>query len=130
MTRRQLAALTVTAVVARPAAARVKKGICSIIFPKGMPAADRFRETRNAGFEGIEIRLGEEVTLSSTPDEVKRVGDEARKAGVTISAMWVSQGLSDHPLNHASPQVRQAGVKVIDTAIDFAAYLNLSLIHI
>lgn len=123
-TRRQLAVLAVTAAIARPATARVKKGICSVIFPKGMPAADRFRETRNAGFEGIEIRLCEEVTLSSTPDEVKRVGDEARKAGVAISAMWVSQGLSDNPLNHASPQVRQAGVAIIGTAIGFAAYVN------
>jgi len=123
MTRREFTALSAAAAV--PAAAGAwKKSICSIIFPPAMPPAERFRETRNAGFEGIEIRLGEEVKLASSADEVKRVGDDARKARVAISALWVSEGLGDHPLNHASPEVRAQGRAAIARAIEFAAHLS------
>jgi len=121
MTRRQFTVLSAAA--AAPPPGSWKKGICSIIFPSGMPPAERFRQTRNAGFEGLEIRLGEEVKLASSADEVKRVGDEARKAGVTISALWVSEGLGSHPLNHASGEVRAAGRAAIVRAVEFASYL-------
>jgi L-ribulose-5-phosphate 3-epimerase len=121
MTRRQFTVLG--AVAAAPPPGSWKKSICSIIFPSGLPPAERFRQTRNAGFEGLEIRMGEEVKLASSAEEVKRIGDEARKAGVTISALWVSEGLGDHPLNHASAEVRAAGRVAIAKAIEFATYL-------
>lgn len=126
MTRREFPA-TLLAAAAAPRA-RFRKSICSIVFPSGMPAAERFRQTRDAGFEGIEIRMGEEVKLSFTPDEVKRVGDDARRAGVAISALWASEGLPGHPLNDPSPEVRAKGVADIVKTIEAAALLGCGAI--
>lgn len=122
MTRREFGALTAAA-AAQPRHS-FKKSICSIVFPPAMPAAERFRQTRNAGFEGIEIRLGQEVKLAMSAGEMKRVGDEARKAGVRISALWVSEGLGDNPLNAPSPEVRARGVAAIEKAIEAATHLD------
>lgn len=123
MTRREFAVAAAGPALPQSPRSAFKKSICSIVFPSRLPAAERFRQARNAGFEGIEIRLGEEIRLSSTPEEVKRVGDEARKAGVAISALWVSEGLGDHPLNDPSAEVRAAGAAAIEKAIEFATYL-------
>jgi L-ribulose-5-phosphate 3-epimerase len=124
MTRRDFVGATAGAAMAHPPNTSFRKSICSIIFPAGMPPRERFQQTRNAGFEGIEIRLGEEVKLSSSADDVKRIGEEARKAGVAISALWVSEGLSDNPLNDPAAEVRAKGAEAIGKAIEFATYLN------
>ncbi len=124
MTRREFGGFTASAALAQAPRHSFRKSICSIIFPESMPVEEKFRQARNAGFAGIEIRLGAETRLASTPDEVKRVGEAARKAGIAISALWVSEGLGDNPLNDASPQVRATGLAAIEKAIDQAVWLG------
>jgi hexulose-6-phosphate isomerase len=102
---------------------RLVTGVCAGIFPPGMAYAQRCRQAKAAGFDAIEFPLGGELTLSSTPDEVKRLGEAASRAGVQVASLWVSP-LASTPLNSPDPVVRQRGLDAIRVAIEFAGYLN------
>ena len=121
MNRREFVAATAGAALTPPPTSQFIKSICAVIFPHEMPYAECFVEARNAGFDGVEIQLSREITLDSTPDQVKRIGDAARKAGVTIASMWV-QWLGQTPINSPDPEVRARGVEAIKKAIEFAGY--------
>ena len=109
--------------LAMPAAAQAPhfiKGICSIIFPKELPRADAFRQARNAGFDAIEIALGNDIGLDTKPDDLKRLGDAAHQAGITIATLWVSEPFQKNPLNSEDPAVRERGIASLRTAIGIA----------
>jgi L-ribulose-5-phosphate 3-epimerase len=106
-----------------PAGPQFIKSICAVIFPRHMPYAECFAQARNAGFEAVEIQLSREITLDSTPDQAKRIGEAARKAGVAIASMWV-QPLAQNPLNSPDSAVRARGVETIEKSIELAAHLN------
>jgi len=105
------------------ASSQFTKSICSVIFPPSMPLNECFRQAKNAGFDGVEVRMGE-VTLSSTQDELKRLADTAEKAHVAIVSLWVSDPLSANPLNSPDPALRAKGVEVLHKTIDFATWLR------
>lgn len=48
---------------------RVVKSICSVMFPKSLPIVDRFRQAKNAGFDAIEVRYGDEIASDAHPME-------------------------------------------------------------
>jgi L-ribulose-5-phosphate 3-epimerase len=102
---------------------RFVKGICAGIFPSKMPYAERCRHAKATGFDAIELPMTGELTLNSTAEEVKRLGEAARKARVQVASLWVSP-LASMPLNSPDPAVRQRGVEAIRTAIEFAGYLD------
>ena len=108
--------------VAQTSGPRFVKSICSVIFPREMPLAERFRQAKNAGFDGIEIPMGDDLKVDSPPEEMRRLGDDARKAGVAVVSMWVSQPLSNNPLNHPDPAVREKGVETLKKAIECAGH--------
>ena len=68
-----LTALTSLPALAAPP--RFIKSICSIIFPNELSYPEKFRQAREAGFSGIEMRLGEEIPMEMSQDEVKRIGE-------------------------------------------------------
>lgn len=127
LTRREFAAalppLAVAAAQGQTKTARFVKGVCAGIFPREMPYADRCRKAKNAGFDAIEIPLSGELSLSSTPDQLKRLGEAADRAGVKVASLWVSP-LSDVPLNSPDPQIRERGIEAINKAVEFATYLD------
>jgi hexulose-6-phosphate isomerase len=116
--------LTLAAGAAVPGPGGFRKGICAGIFPRAMPYVECFGQAKNAGFEGIEIQFGREITLESTPDQVKRLGEAARKAGVAIVSLWGSEPLRANPLNHPEPEVRARGVAIIRKMIEAAGHLD------
>jgi len=118
MNRREF--LAAAAVPAFTSGARFTKSICSVIFPQGMPLAQRFRLAKDAGFDAIEIRMGDDVGLDSTPGQMKQLSADARKTGIAIASMWVSRPLSDNPINSPDPAVRAKGVAAIEKSIDLA----------
>jgi L-ribulose-5-phosphate 3-epimerase len=125
MQRREfLLAGPAAALASAAAAGGFRKSICSVILPASVPLAERFQKARAAGFEGMEIRLGDDVPLNSTADQVKRIGEMARKAEVTIVSLWVSQPLAPNPLNSPDPELRARGVEVLKRAIEFAGWLG------
>jgi len=126
--RRQFAAMTGTELAglklaAKPSGSRFIKSICRGIFPKDMPLEECFRQAKNAGFEAIEVPMLGELASSTPSDQVKRVGEEAKRAGVSIAALWVSD-LGNNPLNSPDAEVRARGVAAIRKAVEFAGYLD------
>lgn len=124
MNRRELLMTAAGGALAQSSAPRYRKGFWCMGFPRSMPYVECFRQLRNAGFEGLDIQLGDEIKLSSPPDQLKRLADDARKAGVTIVSMYVAEGLNANPLNHPSPEVRAKGVAAIEKAIEISTYLG------
>ena len=124
MHRRQFLAVTGTAALA--ASTSLAKSITNVIFPRSMPLADQFREAKNAGFQGIEIRLGEreQLNVTTSRDDAMRIGDAARSTGIEIVSLWVSDPLSANPLNHSDPALRAKGVDALHQAIDVARALG------
>ena len=100
------------------------KSICAVIFPREMPYAECFHQAKNAGFDGVEIQLGREITAESTAEQAKQVGEAARQAGVTIVSMWVSGAFDKAPLNSPDPEIRARGVEALHKAIELATHLN------
>jgi L-ribulose-5-phosphate 3-epimerase len=118
MRRREF--LAVAAAPALAAGPQFIKSICSVIFPSGTPLPECFQRAKNAGFDAIEIRMSEEVSLDSTPDQMKQLADQAHKAGVMIASMWVSRPLVKTPINSPDPAVRAQGVAALEKSIELA----------
>jgi len=112
------------ALVTPPPSSRYIKSICAVIFPPGISYAECFTRAKSAGFDGVEIQLGRDLTIESTADQVKRIGDAARKAKVAVASLWGSATLRASPLNSPDPAVRARGVQVIRKMIEFAGYLD------
>lgn len=105
-------------------AERYLKSICGGIFPAGMPLADQMKAAANAGFRGIEVRLGRGLELTTAPDELQRIAELSRKLGVAIVSIWPSGAPGGTTLNDDDPQVRATGVGNIRKAIALAKALN------
>jgi len=129
MTRREFMGVSASALAA-PAPARFRKGICATIFPKTMPLEEQFRQTRAAGFEGLEIPIGDLLSLDTGREQAERLADAAQKAGVEIVSLWVSAPLSANPLNHPDPEVRARGVEALRKAITLASWMNCGVLLI
>lgn len=105
------------------AGARFIKSICAGIFPRGASYAECFRLARNAGFEGIELTMQGEISLSSPAEQLQRLGETARNAGIAVASLWVSP-LGSNPLNSPDPAVRGRGLAAIRKALEFAGCLG------
>jgi len=127
LNRRQLLAGLAGAAAAQ-SSPRFRKSICSTAFPAKMPVAEKFAVAKANGFEGIELRMGDEIPAESTPDELARLADAAQKSGITVVSLWDSSPLSKAPLNSPDPALRAKGVEAIRQAIDFAHKLNCGAI--
>jgi L-ribulose-5-phosphate 3-epimerase len=129
MTRREFLAAPAAgaAPTSRP---RFRKGICAIIFPKDMPLEQQFRQARDAGFEGLEIPLGDWLPLDTGRDQAQRLADAARRSGIEIVSLWVSAPLSPNPLNHPDPEVRARGVEALRKAIALASWMDCGVLLI
>jgi L-ribulose-5-phosphate 3-epimerase len=126
MQRREFLAGAALAAAATGAAspAQFHKSICSGIFPAEMPLEEQFRRARDAGFEGIELRFGQQVKPDASAEELKRLRESATKAGITIVSLWVSGPLEENPLNSPDAEKRARGDRAIERCIECAAALG------
>jgi len=128
VTRRTvLAALPAAALVA--AEPKYVKGICSIIFPNDVPLTVKFRRAKAAGFSAMELRIGDEIPLSTSAAELRGIARAASDEGVRIATLWASQPLHSNPLNSADAEARARGVadlrKVLPMAAAARVYMNM-----
>jgi len=133
MNRREfatIAAVSLPGAAWSPPSTQFRKGICSGVFPKGTPLEEQFNQAKRAGFDGIELPLGEALPLDSSAEDAKRIADRARKAGITIVSLWASQPLSAAPLNSPDPAVRARGVEALKKAVQLASWLECGAILI
>lgn len=130
MNRRQfgrtaIAALgTLSTACAQPEKGRFRKGITLGSFPKGKPLPDCFAEAKSKGFEGVELALGDQVNLTTSDDDLKRLREAAEKSGITIVNVWVSGAIAKTPLNDDDPKVRAEGVAGLRRGIQMAKVLG------
>lgn len=94
------------------------------MFPSQMPVTEKFKQAKNAGFDAIELRFGEEISPSLSADEVKRIGDAAHRAGIEIASMWMGGAFRTNPINSPDPAVRARSLEGLKQGIDFAKHLN------
>jgi hexulose-6-phosphate isomerase len=89
-----------------------------------MPRSECFAQAKSAGFDAIELAIGTDLPLDVGRDEARTLADSARKAGIQIATLWVSEPLHQNPLNSPDPTVRARGVDAIRKAISIASDLN------
>ncbi len=104
------------------------KSICSVVFPDTQPAAEYFALARNAGFHAIELRVGRDIQLSASSDDVRKMRDTAHKSDIAISSLWVGDPLQKNPLNSPLADVRAKGVAAIRRTVELAAQLNCTAV--
>jgi L-ribulose-5-phosphate 3-epimerase len=109
---------------ASPDAHGFVKSICSVIFPPDKPVLEYFTAAKDAGFDGVELRFGQDIAVDASGDTLARIRESANKAGVAIASIWVSEPLSASPLNDPSPEVRAKGVAAIQRACDVASQVG------
>ncbi len=122
MTRREFALSSAAAL--QVAAPRFQKSIASVIFPKAMPIEDYFAAARDAGFNGVEIPLGESLAMDTASERLARIADAADKARCSIVSMWMSAPLSPNPLNSPDPEKRLKGAEILRRGIDICVTLR------
>ena len=74
------------------------------------------------------MRLGQEIRMDSPADDIQRIGDAARQAGMRIASVWASQPESQNPLNSRDAAVRARHLETLHRAIDIAAALDCGAI--
>jgi len=126
ITRRAMLAVSAGALLA--AEQPFVKGICSIIFPKTMPVAEKFKQAKAAGFDAMEIRIGEEIPLDAGAAQLGEITQAAREAKIRIATLWASQPLHANPLNSGSSEVRARGVADLRKCIEVARQVQCDAI--
>jgi hexulose-6-phosphate isomerase len=89
-----------------------------------MAMEEKFRQVKNAGFEAIEVRFGDEISPSLSADDAKRIGDAAHEAGIQIASMWMGGPFRSNPLNSPDPAVRARSLAGLKQGIECAKHLN------
>jgi L-ribulose-5-phosphate 3-epimerase len=96
------------------------KGICSIIFPNDVPLPVKFRRAKAAGFDAMELRIGDEVSLAASAVELQTIARAASDEGIRIATLWASQPLHANPLNSADAEARARGVADLRRCVSLA----------
>src|SRR5687768_17126068 len=109
MTRRDLFAIAAAQSVKGVRDSGYVKGICSAVFPAGTSYVDCMRQARNAGFEAVELRVGQaELPLDCSLDAARRLADIASGLRVRIASLWA--------LTPSSPSLASPDAAVRDDA--------------
>ncbi len=103
----------------------MKKGISIWSFPEGT-LAETFALAADAGFEGVEVALGEgvgEITLASTEKELLAVKNLAKESGIELYS--VACGLYwDYFLNDADEAARTKAQDIVKKQLETASILG------
>lgn len=124
LTRRVFAA-SAAAPLMGAAGPRFVKGICWAAFPKGASFVECMRQSRNAGFDALEIRMDTEgeITLRSTVEQMKRLRDAAESHRIEIASLWILTP-SSPSLASPDPAVRESALAMVRKGIELAPALG------
>lgn len=103
----------------------MRKAIGDNMIPKGWSFDRGLELIKNAGFNGVELWLGEvpwfEMTTSDT--EVRELRRKVESAGLVVSN--VSTGLHwKYPLSSRDSRVREQGIRIVERQIETASLLG------
>jgi L-ribulose-5-phosphate 3-epimerase len=83
--------------------------------PNARPFHDRFRLAVEAGFEGVEVEVGDGPALE--------IGEAAERAGIVVHSVHCAANYT-HPLSSGDRATRAAGIKAVIAAIEAARILG------
>ncbi len=101
----------------------MKKSVILDAAPSDLPARDRLRRIREAGFDGVELPIGEdgEFSVASSEEQVRAFGRMVREAGLEVSGLLA--GLCwKYPLTSDNPQTRKKAEYLLDRSIQMCAW--------
>jgi hexulose-6-phosphate isomerase len=130
--RRFVQATTVAALgAAAPAQAPAgpKKAISIWAFPRNKPIRDAMKLAHEAGFAGLELAWAEEgeITMSSTPEQMKQLAADARTIGIQITSL-ATGALWQYPYSSDDPAVREKAKAITRKMLELAAGLGVDAI--
>lgn len=128
MTRRTLLALGALQSHARAAEARFTKGFCAALFPSAMSYVECMRQVRNAGFDAIELKVGQaELPLDCSVSDAHRLADSAAGMKLQVASLWALTP-SSPSLASPNPAVQQDARLRVMKAIELAPALGCDAI--
>lgn len=94
-------------------------------YPQKMTLRECFQLCKDAGFEGVEVNYALEGDLcpETTPDQIKAIGDMARKIGIEISGVC-SFLFWPYAFTHEDPERRKKGLELAEQMIKAARLLG------
>lgn len=113
----------------------MKKGICWGTLPPDMSVADRLTLAADAGFDGVEPRIGDPgssedlVTIDATQAQLKDLLKRVQDSGLTCcSVMGGSASVRTHPIVDNDPAERAKGMDAIRKALEITAALEAGVL--
>lgn len=108
-----------------PPGGPLKKGISIWCFPQGTALRDALKKAHDAGFDGLEVAFHEKGELgpNSTPDDMRRLADDARKIGIEIAGLASGEGWN-YPLTDNDPKTREHGKMLFRKCLEMAEGLG------
>ncbi len=103
----------------------MKKSIGDNMIPKDWSFEQGLGLTKKAGFDGIELWLGDVpwFQISTTDAEVRELRRKVENAGLVVSN--VSTGLHwQYPISARDPKVREQGIRIVERQIETATLLG------
>lgn len=107
----------------------MKKSIGDNMIPRGWRFEQGLELTKKAGFDGIELWLGDTpwFQMTTTDAEVRELRRKIENAGLVVSN--VSTGLHwKYPISARDPKVREEGIRIVEREIETAALLGTDVI--
>jgi hexulose-6-phosphate isomerase len=93
------------------------KSITTWAFDPARPASEVFKMAKDNGFEGVEVTVGdgggamnEPLTPQSTPDDCRRLVEQAQQAGVKISSLASGLGWG-YPMTTTDTETARQGIE-------------------
>ena len=109
----------------------MKKSIGDNLIPKGWSFETGLELIKKAGFDGVELWLGETswFQMNTTDAQVSELRRQVENAGLVVSN--VSNSLDpEFPLSARDPKIREQGMRIIERQIETATLLNTDAILI
>jgi hexulose-6-phosphate isomerase len=105
------------------------KGISVWAFDPQRPLPEVFAMAKQHGFEAVEVAIAEDgpIRPQSTPDDCRRVIEQAQDAGVQLSSLASGLGWQ-YPLTTTDEPTRRRAIELTGQSLRVAAWLGLDTI--
>jgi len=107
----------------------MKIGINRWTMPSEWSLTQCFQAARQAGFDTIEVNIGEkgELTPETTQQDARRIAEEARRSGIGLSSLSSGLGWS-YPLTDPDPAKRERAIEITQAQLRLASWLGVDAI--
>jgi len=107
----------------------MKKGICWVCIPgEGADLTGRLRSARNAGYDGVELTFEAPgvgpLSLETDEREATAIRETASRLGLELPSTMCGVAVSQAPVLHPDPTVRQRAVDNLGRALERTGWLG------